>query len=198
MARVVTPTRLNGPVNELWLVRHGKTEWSRDGRHTSTTDLPLLPEGEEVARGLRGRLAGVDFAQVLTSPRQRARRTAELAGFADAEVDQDLVEWAYGDYEGTTTEEVREHDPGWTIWTHRTPGGETAQLVSDRLDRVVQRVRDVDGITLAFGHGHALRALAARWLGVDVAAGRFFELDTATVSVLGYERETPVLRHWNS
>ena len=198
MARVVTPTRLNGPVNELWLVRHGKTEWSRDGRHTSTTDLPLLPEGEEVARGLRGRLAGVDFAQVLTSPRQRARRTAELAGFSDAEVDQDLVEWAYGDYEGTTTEEVREHDPGWTIWTHRTPGGETADQVSARLDRVVRRVRDLEGITLAFGHGHALRALAARWLGVEVAAGRFFELDTATVSVLGYERETPVLRHWNS
>jgi probable phosphoglycerate mutase len=198
VARPPPSTRLNGPVNELWLVRHGKTEWSRDGRHTSTTDLPLLPEGEEVARGLRGRLADVDFAQVLTSPRQRARRTAELAGFPDAEVDEDLVEWAYGDYEGTTSEEVREHDPGWTIWTHPTPSWETAAQVGDRLDRVVERVRAVEGLTLAFGHGHALRALAARWLGVDVAAGRFFELDTATVSVLGYERETPVVSHWNS
>src|SRR3954449_7774725 len=110
--------RLNGRVNELWMVRHGKTEWSAAGRHTSTTDLPLLPEGEEVARGLRERLAGVEFAQVLTSPRVRARRTAELAGFPDPEPDEDLAEWAYGDYEGITTEEIRERDPGWTIWTH--------------------------------------------------------------------------------
>jgi broad specificity phosphatase PhoE len=194
---------LNGPVNqtpppELWVVRHGATEWSRDHRHTSTTDLPLLPEGEQVARGLARRLAAVDFARVLTSPRLRARRTAELAGFPDAVPDGDLAEWAYGDYEGTTTEEIREHVPGWTVWTHPTPGGETAAAVTARLDRVVARVRSADGPVLAFGHGHALRALAARWLDLPVTDGRHFRLDTATVSVLGWERETPVLRCWNS
>jgi broad specificity phosphatase PhoE len=194
---------LNGPVNqtpppELWVVRHGATEWSRDHRHTSTTDLPLLPEGEQVARGLARRLAAVDFARVLTSPRLRARRTAELAGFPDAVPDGDLAEWAYGDYEGTTTEEIREHVPGWTVWTHPTPGGETAAAVTARLDRVVARVRSADGPVLAFGHGHALRALAARWLDLPVTDVRHFRLDTATVSVLGWERETPVLRCWNS
>jgi len=185
-------------MNELWLVRHGKTEWSRDGRHTSTTDLPLLPEGEEVACGLRDRLADVDFRLVLTSPRLRARRTAELAGFHDAESDEDLAEWAYGDYEGVTTDQIREHDPGWTVWTHPVPGGETAEQVQQRLDRVVARVRGVDGPVLAFGHGHSLRGLAARWLGLPVTDGRHFELDTATVSVLGFERENPALRRWNS
>ena len=185
-------------MNELWVVRHGITEWSRDHRHTSTTDLPLLPEGEEVARALRPRLEPAEFALVLTSPRQRARRTAELAGFPDAEVDPDLAEWDYGDYEGTTTEEVREHDPGWTVWTHPTPGGETADAVQERLDRVLKRARNADGNVLAFGHGHALRALAARWLELPVTDGRHFRLDTATLSVLGWERETPVLRSWNA
>lgn len=183
---------------ELWLVRHGATEWSVAGRHTSITDLPLLPEGEEVARSLADRLHDVDFAQVLTSPRTRARRTAELAGFAGAEVDEDLAEWAYGDYEGVTTEEIRRDAPGWTIWTHAAPGGETAAQVQERVDRVVERVRSLEGRTLAFGHGHALRALAARWLGLPVTDGRHFELDTATVSVLAFEREEPVLRRWNS
>jgi len=184
--------------NELWVVRHGATEWSVAGRHTSTTDLPLLPEGEEVARGLAGRLAEVGFAQVLTSPRTRARRTAELAGFPDAVVDEDLAEWAYGDYEGITTEEIRRRDPGWTIWSHPTPDGETADQVQTRLDRVVERARAADGRTLVFGHGHALRGLAARWLGLPVTDGRHFQLDTATLSVLAFEREEPVLRHWNS
>lgn len=186
------------PAHELWVVRHGATEWSRGHRHTSTTDLPLLPEGEEVARSLAPRLAAEDFALVLTSPRLRARRTAELAGFPDAVPDDDLVEWAYGDYEGTTTEEIREQVPGWTVWTHPTAGGETAEDVTRRLDRVVARVRGADGPVLAFGHGHALRALAARWLELPAADGRHLRLDTATVSVLGYERETPVLRCWNS
>jgi broad specificity phosphatase PhoE len=184
--------------DELWLVRHGQTEWSRDGRHTSVTDLPLLPEGEEVARGLPAKLAGVGFVQVLTSPRQRARRTAELAGFADAEVDEDLVEWAYGDYEGITTPEIREHAPGWTIWTDPVPGGESAAEVAARLDRVVARARSVDGPTLVFAHGHSLRVLAARWLGLEPTEGRLFRLDTATVSVLGEERDHPVVLRWNS
>ena len=183
---------------QLFLVRHGQTEWSRDGRHTSVTDLPLLPEGEEVARGLRDRLAGTSYAQVLTSPRQRARRTAELAGFPDAELDEDLVEWAYGEYEGITTAEIRESVPGWSVWTGPTPGGETAEQVSTRLDRVVARVRSADGPTLVFAHGHSLRGLAARWLGLPVTDGRLFHLDTATLSVLGEDRGEPVVGRWNS
>jgi len=183
---------------EVWLVRHGPTEWSRDHRHTSVTDLPLLPEGEEAARGLAERLSGVEFALVLTSPRLRARRTAELAGFHEAEIDDDLAEWAYGDYEGVTTEQIRETVPGWSVWSHPSPGGETADQVTARLDRVVDRVRSVDGRVLVFGHGHALRVLAARWLGLPAADGRHFRLDTATVSALGHERENPVLLRWNS
>jgi probable phosphoglycerate mutase len=185
-------------VNELWLVRHGATEWSEAGRHTSTTDLELLPSGEDVARSLAGRLADVGFVQVLTSPRLRARRTAELAGFPDAVVDEDLVEWDYGDYEGRTTAEIRESVPGWSVWTGATPGGETAAHVSARMDRVVARARAVGGPTLVFGHAHGLRALAARWLELDVAEGRHLRLDTATVSVLGWERESPVILRWNA
>ena len=135
---------------------------------------------------------------MLTSPRQRARRTAELAGFPDAIVDEDLVEWGYGDYEGITTDEIRVHDPGWTVWTHPTPGGETEAQVTARLDRVVARAHATEGRTLAFGHGHALRALAARWLGSPATSGRHLQLDTATLSVLAYERESPVLRRWNA
>jgi broad specificity phosphatase PhoE len=183
---------------EVWLVRHGPTEWSRDHRHTSVTDLPLLPEGEQEARDLATRLRVVDFALVLTSPRLRARRTAELAGFADAEEDDDLAEWAYGDYEGITTEQIRETVPGWSVWSHPTPGGETAEQVAARLDRVIARMKEADGSTLVFGHGHALRVLAARWLGLPATDGRHFRLDTATVSVLGHERENPVLLRWNS
>ena len=183
---------------EVWLVRHGETEWSRSGRHTSTTDLPLLPDGERVARGLRDRLTGREFALVLTSPRERARRTADLAGFADAEVDADLVEWTYGDYEGVTTPEIRRTVPGWTVWSAPCPGGESAEQVSTRLDRVVARARDAGGPVLLFGHGHALRVLTARWLDLPATDGRLFRLDTATVSVLGHERESPVVLRWNS
>jgi broad specificity phosphatase PhoE len=183
---------------EVWLVRHGPTEWSRDHKHTSVTDLPLLPEGEREARGLGARLVAADFASVLTSPRLRARRTAELAGYPHADVVADLAEWAYGDYEGVTTEQIRETVPGWTVWSHPSPGGETADQVAARLDRVIARARAIDGRTLVFGHGHALRVLTARWLGLPAADGRHFRLDTATVSVLGYERENPVVGRWNS
>jgi broad specificity phosphatase PhoE len=182
---------------EVWLVRHGETEWSRDHRHTSTTDLPLTENGVEVARLLKPLLAR-DFALVLTSPRRRARDTAELAGHGAAEVDADLAEWAYGDYEGVTSDEIRQDVPDWTVWTHPSPGGESAADVSARLDRVVARLREIDGEVLVFGHGHALRALTARWLGLPVTDGRLFRLDTATVSVLGYERETPVVLTWNT
>lgn len=185
---------------EVWLVRHGETEWSRDHRHTSVTDLPLTPLGESIAHQVGDRLAGEDFDLVLTSPRLRARRTVELIGHgADAEVDEDLVEWAYGEYEGITTEEIRRSVPGWTVWSHPVPGGETAEEVSARLDRVVERVRAArHPRVLLVGHGHALRALAARWLGLPATDGRFLRLDTATVSVLGYERGSPVLLRWNS
>jgi len=183
---------------EVWLVRHGETEWSRDHRHTSVTDLPLTEAGIEVAQGLAARLEGTAFDLVLTSPRLRARRTAELAGFTDAEVDEDLVEWGYGDYEGITTAEIQKTVPGWSVWTHLTPGGESPEQVAERLDRVVARLRDQAGMTLVFGHGHSLRALAARWLGRPVGDGRQFVLGTAALSVLGDDRGTPAVLKWNA
>jgi broad specificity phosphatase PhoE len=185
-------------MGDVWLVRHGETEWSATGKHTGTTDIPLTEKGEASARELAPRLAEESFDLVLTSPLQRARRTAELAGFAEAEVDPDLVEWGYGDYEGITTDEIRKSVPGWTVWTHPSPGGETAEEVSKRLDRVVARCRATSGDVLLVGHGHALRALAARWLGLPVSEGRLLKLDTSTVSVLGHEHETSVVLHWNA
>ncbi|HZO68007.1 MAG TPA: histidine phosphatase family protein [Kribbellaceae bacterium] len=184
--------------DRLWLVRHGETEWSRDGRHTSTTDLELTSEGERVARELAPRLAVEDFDLVLTSPRIRARRTAELAGFPDAEIAPDLVEWDYGEYEGMTTPQIRETVPGWTVWSQPVPGGETPAQVATRLDKVVRRVADVAGDVLVFGHGHALRGLAARWLELEVTEGRHFVLGTATISVLGWERGSPAVVRWNA
>ncbi len=186
-----------GQEDQLWLVRHGETEWSRNGRHTSTTDLPLTDDGEAAAVSLAPRLEGVQFEQVLSSPRQRAVRTAELAGFPAPELDDDLVEWAYGDYEGLTTVEIRETVPHWSVWTHSSPGGETGEEVALRLDRIVARARSVDGKTLVFAHGHSLRALAVRWLGLDIAEGQRFVLDTSTISVLGVDRGTQVVRSWN-
>jgi broad specificity phosphatase PhoE len=186
---------MTGP--EVWLVRHGETEWSRDHKHTSVTDLPLTERGVEVAKELAGRLADTRFDRVLTSPRLRARRTAELAGFGEAEVVPDLVEWDYGDYEGITTDEIRETVPGWSVWTHPSPGGETAEQVTERLDRVVARLREESGRTLVFGHGHASRALTARWLGLPVRDGRLFVLGTAAVCVLGEDRGTPAVLRWN-
>jgi broad specificity phosphatase PhoE len=185
-------------VDEVWLVRHGETEWSRDHRHTSVTDLPLTPSGEDVARRLGERVAEESFDLVLTSPRLRARRTADLVGHPAAVPEDDLVEWAYGDYEGLTTPEIRTRVPGWTVWTHPVPGGETEQQVAARLDRVLDRVSGTEGRCLLVGHGHALRALAARWLGLPVREGRLLRLDTATVSVLGHERETRVVLRWNA
>lgn len=189
---------MSGSGPEVWLVRHGETEWSRDRRHTSFTDLPLTENGIATAEKLRPRLAGESFDVVLTSPMQRARRTAELAGFADAELVEDLVEWNYGELEGITNEEIRRSVPGWTVWTHPVPAGETQEVLTERLDRVVDRLRSEAGRGLLFAHGHTLRALTARWLGLTVSEGRLFRLDTATVSVLGYERETPVILRWNA
>jgi probable phosphoglycerate mutase len=189
-------------MTELYLVRHGETEWSANGRHTSVTDLPLTERGEEQAEKLVGHLHPEDFGLVLSSPRRRARHTAELAGFVgshEPHLDDDLAEWAYGDYEGRTSAEIGEEVPGWTIWTHPVPGGESAQQVSDRLDRVIRRVRD-SGVerAICFAHGHSLRALTMRWLGFDVRLGLHFPLDTSTVSVLGEEKDEPALERWNA
>jgi probable phosphoglycerate mutase len=182
----------------VWLVRHGETAWSRDRLHTSITDVPLTEAGAEAARRVGARLVGRTFSLVLTSPRLRARRSAELAGYPEAEVDDDLAEWAYGRYEGVSTAQIRETDPDWTIWSHPAPGGETAEEVCERVDRVIRRARSIGGDVLLFGHAHCLRALAARWLGRPVTDGRLYRLDTGSLSVLGYERETPVIVHWNA
>lgn len=186
------------PDPTVWLVRHGATEWSRSGRHTGATDLPLLPDGEAAARAIGDRLAPERFGLVLTSPLARARHTAELAGYGDAHVEPDLVEWDYGAYEGLSTEQIRERDPGWTVWAEGVPDGETASDVARRVDRVIAKARAAGGATLLFGHGHALRALTARWLGQPASEGRLYRLDTATVSTLGYEREAPVILRWNA
>jgi probable phosphoglycerate mutase len=185
------------PTSRLWLVRHGETEWSAAGRHTGSTDLDLTPAGVQAAREVAARLRGVDFARVLTSPRRRATRTAELAGYPDAEVLDDLAEWDYGLDEGRTTAEIRRVRPGWTVWRDGPDGGETAPAVGRRADRIVGLVQATDGPTLAFSHGHFCRVLAARWLGLEVSAGAHLELSTASVSVLGWEREVPAVERWN-
>jgi probable phosphoglycerate mutase len=182
----------------LWLVRHGETEWSRDGRHTSLTDVPLTDAGVASAREVRSRLERHAFSLVLTSPRLRARETARLAGFPDAVVDDDLAEWFYGTFEGVTTEEIRRSHPGWSIWSRPSPGGESAAEVGARVDRAIARAKAADGDVLLFGHGHSLRALTARWLGQAVADGRLYRLDTGTISVLAYEHEAPVIERWNA
>lgn len=183
---------------EVILVRHGETEWSRTGRHTGNSDIPLTDKGREQARLLGHMLGERRFVRVLTSPLQRAAETSHLAGFAEvAEEWPDLREWDYGVYDGRTTADIREEIAGWTIWSHPVPGGETADAVGRRADRVIDLLRGVDGDVALFAHGHILRVLAARWCGLDTAYGRLFALDTTTLSVLGHERETPVIRLWN-
>ncbi len=183
----------------LYVVRHGATEWSRSGQHTGRTDIPLLAEGEEQARATGLLLANIDFSLVLCSPLQRAQRTCELAGLLDrAVIDTDLQEWDYGDYEGVTTATIRETVPGWTVWSGICPNGETIEQVSTRADRVIERVRNESGNVIVFSHGHFLRVLTARWCELDPVEGQRFILDPATLSILGWERETPSIRQWNS
>ena len=183
---------------EVVLVRHGETEWTRTRQHTGRTDLPLTEEGREQARLVGEALRGRTFGLVLTSPLRRAHETAELAGFgAAAQAREDLGEWDYGEYEGRTTKEIRSERPDWSLWRDGAPGGESPADVGRRADRVVEEIRAAGVDTLVFGHGHQLRVLAARWLGLEPAEGRLFALDTGTLSALGYERETPVIRRWN-
>ncbi len=182
---------------EVWLVRHGATEWSGSGQHTGVSDLPLTPAGEQAAQALRPVLARTGFAQVFTSPLQRACRTAELAGITAAEIDPDLIEWDYGEYEGKTRKQVREKDPDWTVWKDGAPGGESPQQVSDRVDRLIKKYRQLRGRLLLVSHGHILRALGARWVDEPVALGEKLPLDTAAVCVLGFDRGKPVLLRWN-
>jgi len=183
-----------------YLARHGETAWSLTGQHTGLTDLPLTPHGEQNARALGQRLAGLNFAKVFTSPLQRASRTCELAGFRGAaEVDHDLVEWNYGEYEGKRTAEIRAERPDWQLFRDGCPGGESPGQVGARADRVLARVRAIEGDVLLFSSGHFLRVFAARWLALEPAGGRFFLLSTASLSALSYEHKQaqPVIRLWN-
>ena len=185
------------PRHDVWLVRHGETEWSKLGRHTGRTDVPLTDVGRAQARSLAGQLGRHRFALVLTSPLARSTETAALAGFPDASTDPDLREWDYGRMEGRLTGDIRDEYPDWTIWDGPWPNGETIDHIGARGDRLVALLRSVDGDALVFAHGHVLRVLAARWLGLPPTAGRWFALGTATISRLGWERETAVVEAWN-
>jgi broad specificity phosphatase PhoE len=188
---------------EVWLVRHGETEWSRAGRHTSHTDLPLTPAGVDQARRLVPLVAGIGFDVVVASPRRRSGDTAALLGFPDARRDPDAVEWDYGDYEGRTTADIRTEVPDWRIWTHAAPGGETAAAIEARADRLIATVTTAasadgaKGRALVVAHGHFLRVLGARWIGQGAAFGIHLLLDTATLSILGWERGVPAIERWN-
>ncbi len=189
-----------GPERQIWLVRHGETEWSSSGRHTGRSDIPLTDTGRREAEALGARLAGHRFALVLTSPRSRAVETAQLAGFTDqVVVDPDLREWDYGAFEGRTTADIRTEIPGWSIWTGPWPNGETVDEVGVRADRVIARCLDpeVDGDALLFAHGHLLRVLGTRWLELPPTGGGHFALGTASLSVLGLDRANRVIETWN-
>jgi probable phosphoglycerate mutase len=186
-------------IDEIVLIRHGATDWSESGRHTGITDVPLNDVGLAEAAGLCDRCKAWDFSLVLSSPLQRALATARACGFGDrAELDDDLHEWNYGDYEGVTTAEVRKEHPGWTVWNGTCPNGETVDEVGTRADRVLARVSTVEGTVALFGHAHMFRILIARWIGLPPVDGRLFTLETASISVLGFERETRVLARLNS
>lgn len=182
----------------LWLIRHGETEWSATRRHTGRTDIPLTETGRHQARALGRHLAPKTFARVFTSPSSRAVETCQLAGFgAVAETNPDMMEWDYGVFEGRTTNDIRVGSPGWSIWTTTVEGGESADQVGERADRVIERALGTHGPVALFAHAHFLRILTARWLGLPAVDGRLFALGTASISVLDYERETRVISVWN-
>ncbi|ADD44807.1 histidine phosphatase family protein [Stackebrandtia nassauensis] len=186
-------------MGSIVLVRHGQTEWSRSGRHTSVTDLDLTDDGERQARNLAPALTPYRFTAVWCSPMRRARHTAALAGLTVTTTSADLAEWNYGRYEGVTTATIRETVPDWSIWRDGCPDGESPSAIGARLDRALTAIRPLltDGDVAVVGHGHALRVAAARWIGLPPSGGALLGLDTASISVLGHEREQPVLRHWN-
>jgi broad specificity phosphatase PhoE len=183
--------------DEVWLLRHAETEWSRTGKHTGRTDIPLTDKGREVAGSLRARVKGHAFALVLCSPLSRARETAQLAGLEPSALNDDLLEWDYGEYEGLTTPEIREQRPDWYLWHDGVPGGESPDDVAARCDRVIAELRSVEGDIAIVAHGHILRALAARWVDAPVALGGRLHLGTGSISVLAYERENAVISRWN-
>jgi probable phosphoglycerate mutase len=188
----------HGRQQQVVLVRHGETEWSRSGQHTGRTDVPLTEVGRGQADRVAAALAGRSFALALASPMGRARETCERAGLGDlAEITADLREWDYGAYEGRTTADIRKEVPKWSVWTHPITGGESSEQVGARADSVIDRVVNADGDVVLFAHGHVLRILSARWLGLEASAGRLLGLDTATISTLGFERENRVIRRWN-
>jgi len=184
---------------KIYLIRHGETEWSRDGRHTGITDVALTEHGRKTARLLQPILAQEEFVLVMTSPLQRARETCDLAGLGKAAaIEPDVIEWNYGEYEGLTTKQIQSARPGWSVFYHGCPGGETPDEVAARADRVVAKVRAIEGNVALFAHGHILRVLAARWTDSQASFGEHLLLDTATISVLGYYYETPALKIWNA
>ena len=190
---------MNMQRQQVYLIRHGETEWSLSGRHTGITDIPLTENGRRAAKRLETALTKETFTAVLTSPLERARKTSELAGFGGrAEIEFDLMEWNYGEYEGLTSKQIREKVPGWILFRDGCPGGESPEQIGARVDRVIARVRAVDGRVALFAHGHVFRVFAARWLGLPVLAGCHFLLDTATLNILGYDREIPAVTTWNA
>jgi broad specificity phosphatase PhoE len=187
------------PAQQVFIVRHGETEWSLSGQHTGTTDIPLTEHGRQVARLLRPILTKESFALALTSPLQRAQETCRLTGFGDvAKIEPDLVEWNYGRYEGLTPAQIHATAPGWLIFRDGCPGGEQPDEIGARVDRVIAKVRAVEGNVALFAHGHVFRVLAARWLGLPASAGQHFLLDTATMTILSYYRGIPAIKQWNA
>ncbi|HYA28406.1 MAG TPA: histidine phosphatase family protein [Acidobacteriota bacterium] len=187
------------PSQQVYLIRHGETEWSLSGQHTGITDIPLTENGRKVARLLAPVLAKERFALILTSPLERARQTCELAGLGGcAEIDGDLTEWNYGEYEGITTKQIHAKTPGWLLFRDGCPGGESPEQVGARADRLIARVRAVGGHVALFAHGHIFRVFAARWIGLPATAGSHFLLDTATLNILSYYRGIPAVKRWNA
>jgi probable phosphoglycerate mutase len=187
------------PIQEVYLIRHGETEWSLSGQHTGITDIPLTENGRKLAKLLEPVLAKESFALVLTSPLERARKTCELAGLGErAEIDRNLMEWNYGEYEGLTPEQIHAKTPGWMLFSDGCPGGESPEQVGARVDWVIARVRAVEGHVALFAHGHIFRVFAARWLGLPAVAGCHFLLDTATLNILSYYRNIPAVNRWNA
>ena len=190
-----------GHERQIWLLRHGATEWAKNGRHTGNTDLPLLPEGEEEARLLAPALTSHRFAAVFSSPLQRAKRTCELGGLGQQRrIMETLREWDYGDYEGITTPEIRKSIPNWTVWSHGCPNGEDAEAVQQRCEQSIASAlaEPGEGDVALFAHGHLLRALTGTWLGLGVTGGRLFQLDTGTICILGFERGQRAISRWNA